>query len=131
MPDPTDRPVTPAGENSLSANPSAEDVRQRFDVLMDRLDEFYDHGMWDAQVVAWFLVQEVRRATPPAVPTAEPPLEMDILRALCGEAAQCTVEVDNDAARELTVRFNQAWRGEDPVGESAPALTDSPESPNA
>lgn len=42
--------------------------------------------------------------------------DVDVLRSLCGEAAQCTAEVNTDAARELTVRLNQAWRGEDPCG---------------
>ena len=46
-------------------------------------------------------------------------MENDILRCLCGEAAQCTGDVGSDEARELTVRLNQAWRGEDPVGRAA------------
>lgn len=89
---------------ALSVNADAIEVRKRFDVLMERMDEFYpEQGMWDAQVVACYLVQEAR-------------FHVDVLRALCGEAAQCTFEVDSDAARELTVRLNQAWCGEDPVG---------------
>ena len=91
-------------EGTLSVNADAIEVRKRFDVLMERMDEFYpEQGMWDAQVVACYLVQEAR-------------FHVDVLRALCGEAAQCTFEVDSDAARELTVRLNQAWCGEDPVG---------------
>lgn len=51
-----------SGQTPLNANPSATEVRLRFDVLMDGLDQHYEHGAWDEQVVAWYIAQEVRDA---------------------------------------------------------------------
>lgn len=57
-------PTTP-----LPANPTNMDVRRRFDELDGNMDHYYEQEIWDSQVVAAILVQEVREAIGRSQPT--------------------------------------------------------------
>lgn len=46
----------------LPENPSAEEVRARFDDLMENMPERYEQQIWDAQVVAYYIACEAEAA---------------------------------------------------------------------
>lgn len=50
------------GSTPLPKRFTAEHVRLRFDELMQNLPAHYEHGIWDKQVVAWFIAKEVQAA---------------------------------------------------------------------
>ncbi|HSM77343.1 MAG TPA: hypothetical protein VLT57_06955 [Bryobacteraceae bacterium] len=51
------------GKMPLRRNFTTRDIRARFEVLCEELDQHYDHGMWDDAVAASYLVREAVRAS--------------------------------------------------------------------